>query len=102
MRPLEKLEIERRYWRARRIDWGLLRECDLDMNFVLNVKWVRMQSAKSRRIISGSKKIDLSELVYWTVTEGLSNGGAEGQCLEFRRKNGRDGAKSEVLRLCRS
>jgi hypothetical protein len=40
-RTLEKLEIERRYWKARGIDWGLVRECDIDMVLVRNVKWVR-------------------------------------------------------------
>jgi hypothetical protein len=39
LRTLEKLEIERRYWRARNIDWDILKETDLSMPLVENVKW---------------------------------------------------------------
>jgi len=41
LRALEKLEIERRYWKVRNISWRILSECDVDLNFVANVKWFR-------------------------------------------------------------
>jgi hypothetical protein len=37
-RVLEKLEIERRYWHARRINWGIVTEREIPRPFVKNVK----------------------------------------------------------------
>lgn len=37
-RVLEKLEIERRYWQARRIDWGIVTEREIPRPFVKNVQ----------------------------------------------------------------
>ncbi|HEV2800371.1 MAG TPA: TnsA endonuclease N-terminal domain-containing protein [Pyrinomonadaceae bacterium] len=39
-RTLEKLEIERRYWLRRSVDYGLVTELDVPMPLVRNVKWV--------------------------------------------------------------
>ncbi|MBA2702732.1 MAG: TnsA endonuclease N-terminal domain-containing protein [Blastocatellia bacterium] len=40
-RTLEKLEIERRYFKVRSLDWGLVTDRQVDKNFVANVRWVR-------------------------------------------------------------
>jgi TnsA-like endonuclease N terminal/TnsA endonuclease C terminal len=39
-RTLEKLEIERRYWQARRVDWGIVTEQQASTALAQNVKWV--------------------------------------------------------------
>ena len=39
-RTIEKFELERRYWRAREIDWGIVTENELDPVLVENVRWV--------------------------------------------------------------
>ncbi|MBX7224341.1 MAG: TnsA endonuclease N-terminal domain-containing protein [Blastocatellia bacterium] len=39
-RTLEKLEIERRYWAQRRIDWGIVTEREIPETLVHNVEWV--------------------------------------------------------------
>jgi hypothetical protein len=40
VRTLEKLEIERRYWQARRVDWGIVTEHQASTALAQNVKWV--------------------------------------------------------------
>jgi hypothetical protein len=37
-RVLEKLEIERRYWKRRNIDWGIIRECDIHQPLIDNIR----------------------------------------------------------------
>jgi TnsA endonuclease-like protein len=37
---LEKLEIERRYWQARHVDWGIVTEQQTPVALAQNVKWV--------------------------------------------------------------
>jgi hypothetical protein len=39
-RVIEKFEIERVYWTAREVDWGIVTELDIDSAVVENVKWV--------------------------------------------------------------
>lgn len=38
-RVLEKFEIERLYWKERRVDWGIVTELDLDKTLIKNIKW---------------------------------------------------------------
>lgn len=38
-RTLEKLEVERRYWAAQRVDWGLVTERDLPSMLVRNLDY---------------------------------------------------------------
>ncbi|MBW4522822.1 MAG: TnsA endonuclease N-terminal domain-containing protein [Scytolyngbya sp. HA4215-MV1] len=40
-RTLEKLEIERLYWKRRNIDWGVVTEKEIPKTFVENLKWLR-------------------------------------------------------------
>lgn len=45
LRTLEKQEIERRYWSARDVDWGLVTELDLPTQRIKNLRWLHeMQS----------------------------------------------------------
>ncbi|WP_412026436.1 TnsA endonuclease N-terminal domain-containing protein [Deinococcus yunweiensis] len=39
-RTIEKLDIEREYWRRRGVDWGVVVADDLPMPLVQNVKWL--------------------------------------------------------------
>lgn len=44
-RTLEKLEIERRYWDAKGVDWGLITEKDFHAQRIKNLRWLHeMQS----------------------------------------------------------
>jgi hypothetical protein len=40
-RTLEKLEIERRYWKCRNVDWGIVTEHEIPKTLVENLKWLR-------------------------------------------------------------
>ncbi|PFK43184.1 heteromeric transposase endonuclease subunit TnsA [Bacillus cereus] len=40
---IEKLEIEREYWRRRNIDWGIVTDKEIPEIFCENVKWVRKE-----------------------------------------------------------
>ena len=40
MRALDKLEIERRYWTDRRVEWLLLTECQLSRARMLKLQWL--------------------------------------------------------------
>lgn len=39
-RVLEKLEIERRYWTARNIDWGIVTEREIPIALAKNIEWI--------------------------------------------------------------
>ena len=39
-RTLEKLEIERRYWSARGIDWKIVTECEISYQKSKNIQWL--------------------------------------------------------------
>lgn len=39
-RALEKLEIERLYWKAKGVDWGIVTEQEIDAVIAENVKWL--------------------------------------------------------------
>lgn len=39
-RTLEKLEIERRYWAGKEVNWGLITELDLPIQRVENLRWL--------------------------------------------------------------
>lgn len=38
-RTVEKLEIERKYWQNRNIDWGIVMDLDLPDTIVRNIEW---------------------------------------------------------------
>lgn len=42
-RTMEKLEIEREYWRRRNIDWGIVTDKEIPEILCENVKWVRKE-----------------------------------------------------------
>lgn len=45
VRTLEKQEIERRYWHAKDVDWGLVTDLDLPAQRIKNLRWLHeMQS----------------------------------------------------------
>lgn len=39
-RVLEKFEIERLYWKERRVDWGIVTELDINKTLAKNIKWL--------------------------------------------------------------
>lgn len=39
-RVLEKLELERRYWRQQGVDWGIVTERELPAIFIKNIRWL--------------------------------------------------------------
>jgi hypothetical protein len=40
IRAMEKLEIERLYWKRRNIDWGIVTDKEIDPTMASNIKWV--------------------------------------------------------------
>jgi len=39
-RTLEKLEIERRYWKAKGVDWGIVTEHEIPIQKAKNIEWI--------------------------------------------------------------
>ena len=42
-RTIEKFEIERRYWEARHVDWGMITDQDLPEALIRNIEWVHKE-----------------------------------------------------------
>jgi hypothetical protein len=40
LRTMQKLEIERHYWGARNVDWGIVTDADISQNVVRNLRWL--------------------------------------------------------------
>lgn len=57
---LERLEIERRYWQARGIDWGIVTNKDIPIIRAKNIEWVH--SARYDYADAGLTESDLAEL----------------------------------------
>ncbi|MGB9833044.1 MAG: TnsA endonuclease C-terminal domain-containing protein [Caldisericum exile] len=58
---LERLEIERRYWEARGIDWGIVTNKDIPVVKAKNIEWIH--SARYAYADAGLSESDLAELV---------------------------------------
>jgi len=58
---LERLEIERRYWQARGIDWGIVTNKDIPVIKAKNIEWIH--SARYAYADAGLSEGDLAELV---------------------------------------
>lgn len=52
---LEKLEVERRYWKVKGIEWSILTNRDININRVENIKWLLLNN--------DSGKIENEELI---------------------------------------
>lgn len=63
-RVLEKLEIERRYWADRNIDWGIVTEKEIPLAFTKNIEWIytayRLNPAEEMKI---KELVDLSSIL---------------------------------------
>lgn len=53
LRVREKLEIERRYWAERGIDWKLVTEEQIDFQKARNLEWLRKSAELSRHLPEG-------------------------------------------------
>lgn len=40
LRTLEKLEIERTYWREQGVEWGIVTECEIPSGLAKNIEWI--------------------------------------------------------------
>lgn len=58
-RVIEKFEIERRYWAARNVNWGIVTEKEIPLAVSNNVEWLH----DTRELISTGKS-DVEELMY--------------------------------------
>lgn len=58
---IEKLEIERRYWKAQGIDWGIVTNKDINSIRAKNIEWVH--SAMSADSNNGFSKAELEDLL---------------------------------------
>lgn len=61
---IERLEIERRYWESRNIDWGLVTQKDIPVVKAKNIEWVHLAfEGEENRGISNEEKEHLSSLL---------------------------------------
>ncbi|SHK19131.1 heteromeric transposase endonuclease subunit TnsA [Desulforamulus aeronauticus] len=61
-RVIEKFEIERRYWAARNINWGIVTEKEIPLTMVKNVEWLH----DAHQLVSTCRS-DIQELTYVTA-----------------------------------
>lgn len=68
---LEKLEIERRYWNSKGIDWCIITEKDLPNVKIDNIEWVHSAIIKEDNLISENEGINnlILELIYYLNTK---------------------------------
>ncbi|WP_213818280.1 TnsA endonuclease C-terminal domain-containing protein [Garciella nitratireducens] len=57
---IEKLEIERRYWKARGVDWGIVTNKDINSVRAKNIEWVH--SSMNSNINNGFTKDEFDDL----------------------------------------
>lgn len=70
-RTLEKLEIERAYWRGQGVDWGVVTEDELPMALVSNVEWLHFFRDATACAPMDADQIDrVAELLTARVREG--------------------------------
>lgn len=62
---IEKLEIERRYWKAKNIKFCLITEKEIDKQIVENIKWVREALIDN----SVKNKAEITEKLYYFLKE---------------------------------
>lgn len=62
-RVLQKLEIERRYWRMHRTPWTLATERDLRLPLIQNLKWVRPCTRVDYLTLSGAEIARITDLL---------------------------------------
>lgn len=62
---IEKMEIERRYWKAKWVNFYVITEKEIDKQFVENIKWVREAFVDK----SMENKEELKEKLYYFLQE---------------------------------
>jgi len=86
---LERLEIERRYWQARGIDWGIVTNRDIPIVKAKNIEWVH--SARYAYVDAGLTEDDLIELgEAFLYRLSQSNKSIRKTALEFDKDYGLD------------
>lgn len=60
-RVIEKLEIERRYWAARNVDWKIVTEEGIDFQKARNLEWLRKGSYLAEMIPAGNSEAEVLE-----------------------------------------
>ncbi len=68
---IEKLEIERRYWKTQGIDWGIVTNKDINSVRAKNIEWVH--SAMSADSNNGFSKAELNDLIDGLLYRFISN-----------------------------
>jgi len=63
-RSIEKFEIERRYWQARNVDWGIVTELDIPTNLARNVEVLHdYQTLTDRLTLTGDEIRDVAKVL---------------------------------------
>ncbi|ERI95233.1 TnsA endonuclease [Clostridiales bacterium oral taxon 876 str. F0540] len=62
---MEKLEIERRYWEAKNIDFKVITDKELNRQLCKNIQWVREAFLDNLEVVGDMKST--SELLYFTL-----------------------------------
>lgn len=73
----EKLEVERRYWKAKGIDWCILTNKDINMEKVENIKWLLLSDNvtvfKNEKLIEDFIMDNIESSKYVTIANLLKN-----------------------------
>ncbi|AOY74999.1 heteromeric transposase endonuclease subunit TnsA [Clostridium formicaceticum] len=59
---LERLEIERRYWRSKNIDWGIVTQKDISVIKAKNIAWIH-----SSLLSSAERGLTIDEMNYYCI-----------------------------------
>lgn len=65
---LDNLEIQRRYWKEREIDWGIVTNKDVSMVMARNIEWIHSSLTLEDRGLSSGDTNELSPLLQDTLS----------------------------------
>ncbi|NCU28704.1 MAG: heteromeric transposase endonuclease subunit TnsA [Candidatus Moranbacteria bacterium] len=63
----EKLEIERRYWHSRGVDWKVITEKELDRQYCKNLEWIREVLLENDEKYNGVEKETTSNMLHQII-----------------------------------
>ena len=72
-RTIEKLEIERRYWKEKGIDWAIVTEEDISIQKAKNIEWLYTAAKLPNEI---SKRVSLTDMKTIQITDSVASSAA--------------------------
>jgi len=82
-RVLEKFEIERRYWKRRGVDWGIVTENEIPGKLVWNVEWIHSEHENEDAAHLGTYALNnIENSILSLLKQGISLAKAASLCDE--------------------